>query len=55
MRQHPGITLDIAAGHLVRVLEEWSEPIPGFYLHCPSRRQMPPALRAVIEFFRHKG
>jgi DNA-binding transcriptional LysR family regulator len=44
----------MAAGRLIRVLEDWSEPIPGFYLYYPSRRQMPPALRAVVEFFRHR-
>jgi len=35
---------------LVRLLEEWSPPFPGFYLYYPSRRQMLPALRALIDF-----
>ena len=40
----------IAAGKLRRLLEEWSPPFPGFHLYYPSRRQMPPALRAFIDF-----
>jgi DNA-binding transcriptional LysR family regulator len=40
----------VTAGKLVRLLQEWSPPFPGFYLYYPSRRQMPPALRAVIDF-----
>ncbi|HEX5207411.1 MAG TPA: LysR substrate-binding domain-containing protein [Steroidobacteraceae bacterium] len=42
----------IAAGRLVRVLEDWSPTYPGFYLYYPSRRQTPPALRALVEFLR---
>jgi DNA-binding transcriptional LysR family regulator len=37
------------SGQLVRVLEEWSPAMPGFYLYHPSRRQMPAALRALID------
>jgi DNA-binding transcriptional LysR family regulator len=40
----------IASGTLVRVLEPWCKPFPGFYLYHPSRRQTPPALRALISF-----
>jgi DNA-binding transcriptional LysR family regulator len=40
----------VANGNLVRLLAEWSPPFPGFYLYYPSRRQMPPALRAFIDF-----
>lgn len=38
----------IDSGSLVRVLEAWCQPYPGFYLYHPSRRQTPPALRALI-------
>lgn len=38
------------SGQLVRVLEDWCQPFPGFYLYYPGRRQMPPALRALITF-----
>lgn len=42
----------IANGRLVRVLENWCPPIPGFYLYHPSRYQTPPGLRALISFLR---
>ncbi len=40
----------LAAGRLVRVLEDWCPEFPGFYLYYPSRRQLPAALRAFVEF-----
>lgn len=43
---------DIAAGRLVRVLEDWCQPFPGFFLYYPGRRQVPPALRALIDMLR---
>ena len=42
----------IAQGRLRRVLEDWCAPFPGVYLYYPSRRQMRPALRAFIDFFK---
>jgi DNA-binding transcriptional LysR family regulator len=42
----------IAAGRLVRVLEDWCPTFPGFYLYYPSRRQLPAGLRAFIEMVR---
>ncbi|MRG54670.1 LysR family transcriptional regulator [Phyllobacterium sp. SYP-B3895] len=42
----------IADGRLRCVLEDWCAPFPGVYLYYPSRRQMRPALRAFIDFFR---
>ena len=41
---------DIAAGRLVRVLEDLSPLFPGFFLYYAGRRQTPPALRALIDF-----
>lgn len=46
---------DLAAGRLERVLEDWSPAFPGFHLHHPSRRQMRPALRALIDHLRRFG
>ena len=40
----------VAAGRLVRVLEEWCQPFSGFFLYYPGRRQVPAALRALIDF-----
>ena len=34
----------LASGALVRVLEDWCPPFPGYFLYYPSRRQQPPAL-----------
>lgn len=41
---------DIAAGRLVTVLDDWCEPFPGPNLYYPSRRHMPAALRAFVDF-----
>jgi DNA-binding transcriptional LysR family regulator len=42
----------IAAGKLVRVLESWCAPFPGYFLYYPSRRQQPAALTALIKTLR---
>ncbi|MFS2149985.1 LysR family transcriptional regulator [Rhizobium sp. Rhizsp42] len=41
---------EIEIGKLVRVLEDWCPYYPGFFLYYPSRRQLPTALRAFIDF-----
>ena len=43
---------DIAAGRLETVLDDWTEPFAGLALYHPSRRQTPPALRALIDFLK---
>lgn len=45
----------IAAGKLVRVLEDWCPYYSGFYLYYPSRRRAPAPLRAFIDFIREGG
>lgn len=42
----------IAGGRLVRVLEDWTPPFPGYYLYYPSRREMTPAMALVVETLR---
>ena len=42
----------LADGKLVRVMEDWTPPFPGFFLYYPHRKQQPGALAAVIETFR---
>ena len=42
----------IAEGRLVRVLEEWGHPFPGYYLYYPSRKQPSPAFKLVLEALR---
>ncbi len=42
----------IAGGKLVELLPKWSVSHAGSFLYYPSRRQMRPAVRAVIEMLR---
>jgi DNA-binding transcriptional LysR family regulator len=42
----------IADGRLVRVLADWCPFYPGFFLYYPSRRQLPAALCAFVDFAR---
>jgi len=42
----------VESGALVRVLERWCQPFPGFFMYYPSRRQQPAALSALIEMLR---
>ena len=37
---------------LIRVLEDWCPPFPGFFLYYPSRRNQPAALAALINALR---
>ena len=41
-------------GKLVRVLEDWCPPFPGYHLYYPSRRQPSPAFALVVEALRLK-
>jgi DNA-binding transcriptional LysR family regulator len=43
---------EIADGRLIQVLDAWCVPFPGLHLYHPSRRQSPPALRALISALR---
>lgn len=54
--QHIDLSLQpmLADGRLVRLMPEWSAPFPGFYLYVPSREQMPPRVRALMEFLIEK-
>lgn len=40
------------SGALVRVLEDWCPPFPGYFLYYPSRKHQPPPLSALIESLR---
>ena len=40
------------SGQLVRVLEDWSPTVEGLFLYYPGRRQVPAALRALIDMIR---
>lgn len=45
----------IAEGRLVRVLEDWCPPFPGYHLYYPNRRDVSPALGLFIEVLRYRG
>jgi DNA-binding transcriptional LysR family regulator len=42
----------IAKRRLVRVLEDWSPPFPGFFMYYPSRQHQPAALSALVHALR---
>ena len=46
------VTNHLASGRLIRVLDDWCPPFPGYSLYHPSRRQTPPALAALIAALR---
>jgi DNA-binding transcriptional LysR family regulator len=45
----------LAAGRLVRVLEDWCPPFAGYHLYYPSRRQMSRAFALLVEALRYRG
>jgi DNA-binding transcriptional LysR family regulator len=46
------VTELIKKRRLIRVLEDWCPPFPGFFLYYPSRRNQPAALAALINALR---
>ncbi|MCB5310013.1 LysR family transcriptional regulator [Yersinia massiliensis] len=48
------VKTEIANGDLVRVLETWCEPFPGYYLYYPSRRQHTTAFSLLVEALRYQ-
>jgi DNA-binding transcriptional LysR family regulator len=49
------VTTHVAAGRLVAILEDWCPFWAGFYLYYPSRRQLSPAMTAIIDILRYRG
>jgi DNA-binding transcriptional LysR family regulator len=46
------VSSQVADGRLVRLLDDWCVHLSSVFLYYPSRRQMPGALRAFIDFIR---
>jgi DNA-binding transcriptional LysR family regulator len=44
----------IASGALVRVLDSWCEPFPGYHLYYPNRRQPSSALTLLVDALRYR-
>lgn len=49
------VTQLLAAGKLVRLLEDWCPTIPGFMLYYPRQRRVSSALRAFIDMAKVEG
>ncbi|TCM20388.1 DNA-binding transcriptional LysR family regulator [Novosphingobium sp. PhB165] len=45
----------VEAGRLVRVMEDWCGPFPGYHLYYPSRRHASPAFALLVETLRYRG
>ncbi|EJT05544.1 LysR family transcriptional regulator [Rhizobium sp. CCGE 510] len=45
----------LADGRLMRVLEDWCPPFPGYHLYYPSRRHASPAFALVVDALRYRG
>lgn len=45
----------IVEGRLVRVLEDWCPPFPGYHLYYPNRRDVSSALGVFIDVLRYRG
>jgi DNA-binding transcriptional LysR family regulator len=48
------VQAQVANGRLVRVLEDWCPPFPGYHLYFPSRRQQSPAFALLVEALRYR-
>lgn len=44
----------VREGRLVRVLEDWCPPFPGYHLYYPSRRHLSPALSVLVGVLRYR-
>jgi DNA-binding transcriptional LysR family regulator len=46
------VATHLADGTLLRVLQDWCQPYPGFFIYFPSRRQKTAALSALVSTLR---
>jgi DNA-binding transcriptional LysR family regulator len=45
----------IEDGRLIRVLEDWCLPFPGYHLYYPNRRHASPAFTLLVDALRYRG
>lgn len=45
----------IAAGRLIRVLEDWCPSFPGYHLYYPNRRHTSPAFALLVDALRYRA
>lgn len=45
----------IEDGRLIRVLEDWCLPFPGYHLYYPNRRHASPAFTLFVDALRYRG
>ena len=45
----------VRKGRLLRVLEDWCPPFPGYHLYYPSRRHFSSALSVLVDALRYRG
>jgi DNA-binding transcriptional LysR family regulator len=43
------VAADVAAGRLLRVLDDWQQPFAGLHLYYPAREHLAPKLRVFID------
>jgi DNA-binding transcriptional LysR family regulator len=46
------VRAELASQRLLRVLDDFCTPFPGFFLYYPSREQLSPKLKALVDFLR---
>ena len=51
---HDYVMQPLADGLLIRVLDDWCPPYPGYHLYYPSRRQPTPAFSLIVDALRHR-
>ena len=48
------VAAEIQEGTLLRVLDDWCPPFPGYHLYYPSRRQPSPAFALLVDTLRYR-
>lgn len=44
----------VTEGRLVRVLDDWCPPFPGYHLYYPNRQHQSPAFVLLLERLRYR-